>query len=175
MIFPETAVIFHVQGLCIITEYLFMQIVSGWHTLAISALVWEFTPSNSPSSPPLFFPLPSAEQQFLGCSYLKVLTHGQQTAVLWVMSESGQVTLREAETVDMQMGLAYHPSIGLSFLHFRSGQPSQAHRFILCWLPLHRHNIHTERVRRPFSRWIQIIFIHCAGPLHLNVEIPRMF
>lgn len=43
-IFSEIAVILHAQGLAIITEYLFMQIVSGWHALAISAIVWEFTP-----------------------------------------------------------------------------------------------------------------------------------
>lgn len=52
-IFSEITAILHVQGLGIITEYLFMQIVSGWHALAISALVWEFNPSNSPSSPSL--------------------------------------------------------------------------------------------------------------------------
>lgn len=38
-IFSEIAAILRAQGLGIITEYLFMQIVSGWHALAISALV----------------------------------------------------------------------------------------------------------------------------------------
>lgn len=52
-IFSEISAILHAQGLGIITEYLCMQIVSGWHALAISALVWEFTPNNSPALPPL--------------------------------------------------------------------------------------------------------------------------